>query len=235
MAESSALTEAENQIFDRYRKVHPGMPILPDGAPHPLTYLRRGNFRIVFLLKEGNDPNGAWVRDGGDLRDMARWGGRYPTWHNLATWIAIAQKLPVTEGDRRSQEWRASQLRKAAFVNAKKIPGGSISSTTEITKFAMNPNNKLLLKEQLELYKPHLTLACGNGLFSLLKQIFEGHPEKPGGSAYRGHYGYWFFKSHSIGTVIDFYHPETRQRGGWTELGAMVEENLRYHFPKRYS
>jgi hypothetical protein len=226
-----ALTKAENEIFARYQALHPGVPILPDGAPDPSAYVKRGNFRVLFLLKEGNDPDGTWVRNGGDLRDMARCGGRYASWHNLATWIAISQRLPFTKNDRKSRDWRASQLRRAVFVNAKKIPGNANSSTTAIAEFALNADHNPLLKQQLELYRPRLTLACGNGLFQILRETFNARPLKPA----NGKYGYWFFKSKSMGTVIDFYHPEARQVGGWPELAAMVTENLRRHFPERYS
>lgn len=162
------------------------------------------------------------------MRELARSGGSFPTYANLATWIALASRLPVTAEDRRKKKWRAEQLRKSAFVNLKKIPGGPTAITKEITNFALEAEHRSLLKFQLELYEPEVTLACGGGIYGVLEKIFDGRPDHP-----KGVFG--FFKDKRLGSVIDFYHPGTFLKGGWEEWDKMLLSNLRYHFPDRYS
>jgi hypothetical protein len=234
MSSKSALTKSEDEIFDRYRQLYPTQPILPDGSPSPADYLKTDNFKVLFLMKEGNDKDGCWAKEKGfDLRHLAHSGGRFASWHNLATWVAFAQRLPVSAEKRRSQEWRAAQLRKAIFVNAKKIPGGSTSRTKEIHVFARKHQD--LLKDQLQLYRPHVTLACGHRLFDILESTFQAERQRPENLGFTGRNGFLFFRDAAMGTVIDFYHPESRHRGGWQKLASYLDENLRYHFPLRYA
>jgi hypothetical protein len=80
----------EDAIFEQYKSPHPSSPVLNDGAADADAYLDPDHFRVLFILKEGNDPTGEFsARD--DLRDFAKCGAKYPTWGNLACWSATAR------------------------------------------------------------------------------------------------------------------------------------------------
>ena len=64
----------EDEIFSQYALRNIGYPILRDGIADPKIFWKPDNFRIVFVLKEGNDTKGTWsAKD--DLRDFAANGG----------------------------------------------------------------------------------------------------------------------------------------------------------------
>jgi hypothetical protein len=224
----SELRSAEDAIFKEYKSLHPGSSILPDGVADPEVYLKE-DFRVLFVLKEGNDAEGKWTAEGGDLRGFAKWGGCERTWQNLARWAAIARRVdfdPAKSGD---QEWRATQLRHCAFVNLKKIPGGGRADDDEVRKFALDHAD--LLSRQMSLYEPDLTLACGHNIFGALEEIFGGKRVHPKEDVLNG---FWFFKDVHLGSVVDFYHPQYAPAGGASAFIEMLRPNLQYHFPDRY-
>jgi hypothetical protein len=227
----SELQSEEDLIFEEYKALHPGFPILPDGAADPVAYLDPGNFRILFVLKEGNDPDGNWTARGEEIRDYANYGGGYKTWANLACWSATIRNIDFDLVDRSNREWRGSQLRWSAFVNLKKMPGGSRSDDSEVERFALE--HAVLLRRQLSLYKPHLTLACGRNTFATLEKIFSGRRDHPKEHEKVIH-GFYFFNDAHLGTVIDFYHPQFIPSGGSLTFLEQLRPNLRYHFPERY-
>jgi len=225
------LRSMEDAIFARYRSRHPSSPILGDGAADAEAYFGPNNFRVLFVLKEGNDPTGEFsAKD--DIRDFARYGAKYPTWGNLARWSATARCATFAPADAKDRAWRAEQLKHSAFVNIKKIPGGSKSNDAEVEGFALAHAD--LIREQLSLYRPHLTLACGRRIFSVLENVFSGVRDHPIEHEADVLHGFSFFRDAELGTVIHFYHPQYTPEGGTQAFLDMLRPNLRYHFPERF-
>jgi hypothetical protein len=215
----------EDEIFSQYELRNPGRAILRDGIPDPETYWQPDNLRLLFVLKEGNDPTGKWSLED-DLRDFVASGAKYKSWANLACWTAFARSVSFDLTSRIDQQWRADQLRHSAFVNLKKVPGGATADNPAVLDFALLHGD--LLRQQISLYDPHLTIACGSNTFHVLETVFEGTREKSENV-------FFYLKHQTLGTVIDFYHPQARIRGGAQSFLDMLRINLAYHFPEKYS
>ncbi len=82
-----ALREREDDLFESWRKRRP--ELVRDGIIDEASF-QPHRPRILFVLKEPNDPGGG----GWDLRDFVRDGGRSQTWDNIARWVAGIENLP---------------------------------------------------------------------------------------------------------------------------------------------
>src|SRR5437763_17145760 len=82
------LYRAEQRLFGHWKRYPLARQLfLPDGA---MPCFALEPFRLLFVLKEGNDPKGDFVRSGGDLRAAWEWGyDRGHTWRPLAIWAAV--------------------------------------------------------------------------------------------------------------------------------------------------
>ena len=199
---------------------------LPDGCPDPSRYLA-ADFRAMFVLKEayGWETETDYPRD---LRQFARDGGAFKTWSDLARWCGLmsdptfdASSLNANDSDE-----RAEKLLSCCFVNLKKIPGKSSSNPSEIAGFATSHSE--LLKSQIALYRPHVTITCGT--FGALRDIY-GATQQDKRSVKDG---FVYFKNAELGTVIDFYHTQYIKYSPADYL-QMLRSNLSYHFPERYT
>jgi len=221
----------ENRIFTLYKDHCPlcqDGKALPDGTPDPSTYLA-SDFKAIFVLKEAY----GWERSAEeagyprDLRQLARDGGSYKTWANLARWCSLIQNpnFALADMDATDHAERAKALAYGCFVNLKKLPGKTRSNSNEIAKFAKH--HSTLLKSQFALYKPTVTLACGT--FRALRDIY-GKTQR---AAPEIEDGFVFFEDSDLGIVIDFYHPQYLAISSQEYLD-MLRSNLRHHFPARY-
>ncbi len=142
-----------------------GTKIVRDGAMDPERYLTRVGPKILFVLKEANDPDGG----GWHLRDhVLSKECRAKTWNNVTRWKRVVDAwhagTPV-EGlwedrlETLSVEDRRSELRDVAIVNMKKVPGGRRSQMTAIYLAARN--DQALLKEQFDRLNPDVVVVCG--------------------------------------------------------------------------
>jgi hypothetical protein len=211
------LRERENQIFRKYRSLGPA--IIPDGAlGEEYESARR---RLMVILKEPNDPDGRWAAEGGDIRFFGKekqdcW----RTWSNLARWSALVDNpsLSLEEIDVSDREKRCEHLRRIAVVNLKKTPGGSRANLREIKASAAKHWD--LLREQIGLYKPEVTIA--GGVFDIVLDLM--------GSAKQGGAPECFpyFKDEDFGVCLDFYHP---QQTSYTKekLFGFLRSQLNYH------
>ena len=72
-----SIREKENELFTRWRGEHHGF--VSDGVVSEEDY-DNSKIRLLFFLKEVNDPNGGnW-----DLREFIQDGARSQTWNNIA-------------------------------------------------------------------------------------------------------------------------------------------------------
>lgn len=146
----------EEELFDRWRGRR--KPFISDGLVDPKKYVA-SNPKIVFVLKEVNDPGG---KEEWDLRSFLRKGGRGRTWNNVVRW-ALGMQNFTCRSWRQYKSISAAQrkevLTSIGVINVKKTPGGASSKSEEIKSIARNDSD--LLEEQIELYKPNYLICCG--------------------------------------------------------------------------
>lgn len=151
-----ALRTREHDLFSRW-PCDDDKGFVRDGAGNEFE---NQTIRILFVLKEPNDV------DNGDqdFRELLDCGGpprHYQTWANIARWTAaVLDRLDWSAvADMKLPEDRARYSRRIAFMNLKKQPGTSKSTSSIIQKYAHR--DATLLREQMSLYNPHLTIAAG--------------------------------------------------------------------------
>jgi hypothetical protein len=184
-------------------------------------------FRVLFLLKEGNDPEGDSVGDDGDLRGYGTEYFRGLTWNNITRALAmVLSDIDLTQSGAVNKEMQRSYLVRTAVVNIKKQPGGAIAKEREILAAALRDAD--LLKEQLALYKPHLTICGGDAVFHAVEKIYglTGKDEEAYAAPEPGHYLCPFLRVPELGIVLDYYHPQCRggpNRDYADRLGIILE------------
>ena len=154
-----SLAKMEDSLFDEWDG---GERLVRDGAVDAACYEQCAR-KVLFVLKEANDPGGgAW-----DLRGFLRAGqrGRGATWHNVARWAEGIRCLPCVV-PWSELERRKLSLRSIVAVNLKKVPGGSNADIGAIRDFAHA--NREILRRQFALYKPDLVVGCGRDVSDIL-------------------------------------------------------------------
>ncbi len=210
------LREQEDRLFDawktewRVRESYRDQTFLPDGA---MPKFSQEAFRLVFVGKEGNDPEEKWSKDEcGDLRTAWCWGyAQGYTWRRLASWASlILENRSFEEASRMSEESTRSVLQRIAFMNLKKNPGGSSSTYDDISRAATDDQS--FLCRQLTLYRPTLVICCGTLVFSSLEQIF-GFEKKARTLLLKDDDGDEFYSQELFGgaKLVDFWHPQARR------------------------
>jgi hypothetical protein len=163
-------------------------------------------FRLVFILKEGNDPTGSWcAREGGDLREAWDWPHTdRRTWNQLARYAAIVfSEIAVEDVDTSlSERHTSSLLRRICAVNLKKEPGSARAMKGDISRAAVR--DATFLKEQLALYQPSLTICCGS-FASLQGALGMSDHERFGFKHWDD--GDQHFLITPFGIAMDFWHP----------------------------
>ena len=210
----SKLNEREDALFDSWRKRlgQDSEGFVADGAVCGDTF-ESANTRIVFLLKEVNDPGGGnW-----DLREFLRDGGRGATWNNVTRWsrgiLALPQLLRWKDIEGIDETARIRTLRKIAAVNLKKMPGGAAVDVAELRDFVTK--NREFLRLQLELYRPHLIVGCG---CEVTEVFFDKvYPEPMWRRSVRGT---WYCEIDGV-LYLDYYHPNARISGNLLHYGLI--------------
>lgn len=146
----------ENELFEKWIKEQQHTSFLKDGVIDGETYFKE-KVKVLFILKEANCPNG---RD--DLKKYLRSpelkGNWWKTWNNIARWtIALLDGgcYPKTI----SSSYRASVLKRIAFLNLKKEGGGAQADPSKIANAAKTDNK--YIKKQIEMYDPDIIICCG--------------------------------------------------------------------------
>ncbi len=161
--------------------------------------------RILFVLKEVNDPGGG----GWDLREFLREGARSQTW-NVGTWWvrsirALPGQIPWSSLDEISEDDRVKELRSIAAMNLKKSPGGHTSDSAEIEDASRRDAE--LIRRQFELYEPDLAICCGSAVSDGLERARYAGAQPDWKATTRG---VWFYQHAPGARVISFSHPEAR-------------------------
>ena len=148
------LRKAEDELFARWSESRERF--YKDGAGRLFT---KQPVRVLFLLKEGNDPSGEFVA-AYDIRDLLSEPQSLNTWKNVAQWVALVlDGAGWSEVEYLDRESMLKYLERIAAMNLKKTSGASTAKSPELWKHAVEDSSFIL--EQIRLYRPHVTVACG--------------------------------------------------------------------------
>jgi hypothetical protein len=223
--DAGELRRAEASLFARWRRRYRqnDKTFLPDGAMPCFVGER---FRLLFVLKEGNDPDGGFVDGGGDLRAAWKWGhDRRHTWRRLAAWAALILDGVETVP---SKDVTGTVLRRIACINLKKTPGHAAADPRQIHLAARNDAS--FIREQIGLYMPSLVICCGKPVFSALQHDVYGVVDRDR-FCFEDEDGddQFFFRLSGGAPVMDFWHPAIRARGmTQAVLLRRLRSNLQY-------
>lgn len=202
------LSEREDALFSRWRPHRPRF--VADGVADEDSYVLSPR-RLLFVLKEVNDPEGGnW-----DLRQFLREGGRSYTWNNITRWVEgirnLPSDLPWSEVEAVDHDRRLRTLRSIAAINLKKSPG---FHTTDVGQLAIVASeDKTFLSEQVALYESDLVICCGvSDTFHWLVDLGAAPAWK------RTSRGVSFHEYRPGRFVVSYVHPEAR-----------VADNLLYY------
>ena len=150
----------EDALFEEWIKERNYSSFMKDGVIDEKTYFNEDT-KILFVLKEANCPKG---KD--DLKPYLKnpelKGNWWRTWNNIARWtIALLENSPYPQYI--SREFRASVLKRVAFLNLKKVGGKAKAVPSEIEEAAQKDSG--FIKKQIEMYDPDIIICCGqNGV-----------------------------------------------------------------------
>ena len=207
---SHPIRKAENILFAaRQSKV-----FFKDGIPSPERY-ERSYPRTVLVFRQANA-----IGAGGDIRELPdSVKGNTRFWGSVASWcfgLADSQQRPAILW----QQWKAKEkgtglvkditdiLQPFGLMNFDKVAGGAVSTKRRMKDVARTEGGAI--KQQLELYKPNVIVACGLGdIFDLLKDILD---EASGAPKCLGERRFHAFKLAGQTTyLIEACHPSHRK------------------------
>jgi len=155
------IKEKEDQLFKLCRLEHDRF--VSDGLIDGDSYFS-ARIRILLLPKGVNDRKGG----GWDLRCVLCKNPSYSrTWNNVARWsyglLDEPLFVPCSKVPKPNLSFRKKWLSPLAAVNVKKVGGGGRANRLEIIDYIKRYKN--LLQQQLELYRPNVTICCGTSEF----------------------------------------------------------------------
>ncbi len=197
----TSIHEAENKLFASWAKKH--KRFVPDGVVQESSF-SSAPLRILFLLKEVNDPEGGdW-----DLRTTLIDNSLPQTWNNAARWVFGLLHAPpfpafTSLPANIDQDFRNTWIQKIAVLNLKKTGGGSSAKPEDLLKFVRSDRDQI--RQQLSLYDLDVTICGGTGW---LLQHFLTADEL--GNWRQASNGTAFVSTQLLGLTIDYYHPQAR-------------------------
>ncbi|MEQ5871760.1 hypothetical protein J4E08_17920 [Sagittula sp. NFXS13] len=196
--ENSSLKQREDELFQRWPRT--GSGFVTDGATDANSY-ESAECKVAFILKEPNGENGSW-----DMRSFAADGARAHTWNNIVRWSRVLKNLATDISwsglEAVSKTDRMRELRSIVMMNLKKEPGGAV--TDRVLLHSAASVDKLLLREQYELYEPNFTIFGGSGWLAKAA-LFDGEMKW-----HMGRRGIPFALTSTGDVIIDFWHPNAR-------------------------
>ncbi|GBF18028.1 MULTISPECIES: hypothetical protein [Arenibacter] len=211
----ASIEKQEKELFNEWRKTTPNLS--EDGIVEPKSYLN-ADIKILFLLKEVNS------KEGFNLKEFVRNGGRTQTWDNIAKWTCGIHNMkkefkwdeiePIKNIKIR-KEW----LRFIGVMNIKKTPGGHTSNAKSL--WEDSSKDKEFLNRQFKLYynnpqlKPDLIIACGTQTSNFFHTLIPFAQDKLWMHTTRG-VKYYEYETGKF--FIKYAHPEAR-----------VADNLLYY------
>jgi len=173
------LTATENALFETLvRKAAFRGRLYRDGVPTPEAYLAQ-RVRVVFAFREPSMRGSPYAVDMRDevrdeqFRPIGRDGSRQhrsqTCWWNAKAGMFSHAAAAALEGEpakkafqRFSQGgWNHEVVNRFGYIQIKKIGGAGTSNPAELRAHTMKYAD--ILRQQVQLYRPHLVLGCGVG------------------------------------------------------------------------
>ena len=213
-----------------------------DGVPTPEAYLAQP-IRVLFVFREPNMSGRPYALDMRDevrdehFRPIGRDGVRKErsakSWWNWKAGMfahAVAAAIddePAGNAFNRFGQggWNHAVVNRYAYIQIKKVGGGGTSRSDEVCVHA--ETYAATLKQQIELYRPHLVLGCGAGKNSparlMARNVLLGGREK---TTSKTGAMWWEFpaNSHPL-AMVQLWHPA--KRGSRSELYDDVWNSVR--------
>ncbi len=201
------LSSEENRLLDEWASSVPGF--VRDGCANPERYCA-APVRLLFVLKEVNGGQD-W-----DLREYMNEGCRPQTWNVIARWIEgifkIDHDFSWDEMQHDDDNRRKKYIPQVAAVNVKKTSGGSVADTYLINSSV--ENNKVFLKQQIQLYQADIIILCGTE--EQYRTIINDKPHWQMTTR-----GIWYYIDDNNTIVISFSHPEARTKKSFLYYGLI--------------
>lgn len=211
------IREEEDRLFQTWAARRSGF--VPDGIIDSAEY-SRSPIKLLFVLKEVNDPDGG----GWDLRKFLRDGGRWQTWNTVTRWVEGIHALPdIVPWDEVSahvdDDRRMRALSKIAVVNLKKEPGGGNANDNDVRDAAQQ--DREFISAQLSLYAPDFVICCGSLVADLL--VGDGNIgvySLKGTNWVTAKSGVWY-RTVDGTPHIEYFHPQARIRSNLIHYGLI--------------
>ena len=215
---SKNMRECEENIFDRWRNSLPNElqgQFVTDGVVNEALYLE-SNLKILFLLKEVNDPDGG----GWCLREFLRNGGRWQTFGNATRWLRairnLPNEMPWDQLKNVADEQRIAELQSIAAMNLKKTPGGH--AVDHVNLWNSVTRDQKFIHEQFNLYHADLVICCGSDVAKAFSYIFGESGGLPWNITTRG-IEYYEYEQNKY--AISFSHPSVRASSNLVHYGLI--------------
>lgn len=198
------------QDVEKCRELFDAIP-RPEGKPLPvydgivdLKKYNNAKHKIMWILKEPNHTKGGWdicedyLKNSQFKKDYSKWQATLGS--IIQVTFGILNELPEWEKLPKMEDI-SSALEHIAFINVKKVPGGSTSDGSEIYQAYKKPESQKLIHCQIETYKPDIII--GGATMSILYPYFniaasDIHKKEENCS--------WYSISEGR-LLIDVYHP----------------------------
>lgn len=197
----------EEELFNEWRLTTPNLS--EDGVIDRKTYLE-SEIKILFLLKEVNS------KEGFNLKEFVKEGGRSQTWDNIARWtfgiLNFKNDFEWGEVEKiNNSDFRKNWLKHVCVMNIKKTPGGHTSDSKSLWEGSLQ--GKFFLQRQFNLYyenqdtRPDIIIACGSETSNFFHEIVPFATDK-----------YWLYTKRGVPFYeyernkffVKYAHPEAR-------------------------
>ena len=206
------LEKKQADLFERWKSERGYVNFISDGI-FDFNRWQNESLNVLFILKEANWEGGSPEKGLCNYLLSEVSPTYWKTWNNIARW----SKALLEGGEYPSEVTKKDKsywLRRIAFLNLKKIGGGSVAVDEEIASYAIS--DKHFIKEQITMCNPDIIICCGRGNGKnadlLYYKVFEEH----GCSDWKqtpNKYNYFELtlpSSEKKIPVVSFYHPQMR-------------------------
>jgi len=191
----------EDLFADIPRDSSGNAPVL-DGIVNLEKY-KVAQYRVLWILKEPNDTKdgGGWdlrnFLSDGLFKDYSRWKTTFSLplrvmhglFNNFSSWESLPNVDKIDE----------LILESIAYINLKKIPGGSRANGHMVSD--AYKKSKTLILQQVEVFRPHIVICCGCNMWLLRPDL--GIPNE----GIMRDVQYADYTKHNSIVFIDTYHP----------------------------
>lgn len=197
-----SIRESEQRLLERWKANRPGF--VADGVVDHDSY-SASIPKILFVLKEVNDPSGTFR----DLPKFLLDGGQPKTWDNITRWVEGIRRLPEDvlweQFSAIDKDRRCAALKTIVVINLKKSAGGHVADSSAVDKIAQEDSS--YINEQFSLYEPDIVICGGRDTGWTFRKILTPDAAPRWRLTRRGVEFHEFSQGKFI---ISYMHPEAR-------------------------